>query len=97
MNVRHFAKLIKKSTMNISFKNTPPEEWGEEIDREFGTDMDTLLYLKWITSMDLLYSPGNSPQCYTAAWMGGEFGGKMDTCICMTESLHFSPETITKL
>ena len=83
--------------MNISFKNTPPEEWGEEIDREFGTDMDTLLYLKWITSMDLLYSPGNSPQCYMAAWMGGEFGGKMDTCICMTESLHFSPETITKL
>ena len=83
--------------MNVSFKNTPLEEWGEEIDREFGTDMDTLLYLKWITSMDLLYSPGNSPQCYMAAWMGGEFGGKMDTCICMTESLHFSPETITKL
>ena len=83
--------------MNVSFKNTPLEEWGEEIEKEFGTDMDTLLYLKRITNMDLLYSPGNSPQCYMAAWMGGEFGGKMDTCICMTESLHFSPETITKL
>ena len=97
MNVRHFAKLIKKSAINVSFKTTPLEEWGEEVDREFATDMDTLLYLKWITNMDLLYSPGNSPQCYMAAWMGGEFGGKMDTCICMTESLRFSPETITKL
>ena len=97
MNVRHFAKLIKKSAINVSFKTTPLEEWGEEVDREFATDMDTLLYLKWITNMDLLYSPGNSPQCYMAAWMGGEFGGKMDTCIYMTESLRFSPETITKL
>ena len=24
---------------------------------------------------DLLYSTGNSAQCYMAAWMGGEFGG----------------------
>ena len=25
---------------------------------------------------DLLHSTGNSAQCYVAAWMGGEFGGK---------------------
>ena len=25
---------------------------------------------------DLLYSTGNSAQCYVAAWMGGEFGGE---------------------
>ena len=31
-------------------------------------------YLKWITNKDLLYSTGNSAQCYVAAWMGGEFG-----------------------
>ena len=24
----------------------------------------------------LLYSTGNSAQCYMAAWMGGEFGGE---------------------
>ena len=30
--------------------------------REFGTDMYKLLYLKWITSKDLLYSTGNSAQ-----------------------------------
>ena len=37
-------------------------------------DVYTLLYLKWITSRDLLYSTGNSVQCY-GAWMGREFGG----------------------
>ena len=41
--------------------------------REFGMDMYTLLYLKWITNKDLLYSTGNCPQCYVAVWMGGEF------------------------
>ena len=44
--------------------------------REFGMDMYTLLYLKQITNKALLYSIGNSAQCYVAAWMGGEFGGK---------------------
>ena len=29
--------------------------------------------------------------------MGGEFGERMDTCICMAESLHCSPATITPL
>ena len=36
--------------------------------------MYTLLYLKWITNKDLLYSPRNSAQCSVAAWIGGEFG-----------------------
>ena len=35
-------------------------------------DMYTLLYLKY--NKDLLYSTGNSAQCYVAAWMGREFG-----------------------
>ena len=33
-------------------------------DREFGMDMYTLLYLKWITNKDLLCSTGNSAQYY---------------------------------
>ena len=45
-------------------------------DSEFGMDMYTLLYFKWMTNKDLLYSTGNSAQCYIAAWMGGEFGGE---------------------
>ena len=35
----------------------------------------TLLYFKWITNKDLLYSTGNTARYYVAAWMGGEFGG----------------------
>ena len=31
-----------------------------------------LLYLKWITNKDLLYSTGNSAQYYVAAWRGEE-------------------------
>ena len=50
---------------------------GEGIVREFGMVMYTLLYLKWKTNKDLLYSTKNSAQYYVAAWMGGEFGGKI--------------------
>ena len=39
--------------------------------RKFGMDMYTLLYVKWITDKDLLYSIWNF-QCHTAAWMGRE-------------------------
>ena len=39
-------------------------------------DIYTLLYLKWITNKDLLYSTENSAQLYVTAWMGGEFGGE---------------------
>ena len=49
---------------------------GEGIVREFGIDMYTLLYLKWITNKDLLYSIGSSTQCCVAAWMGREFRGE---------------------
>ena len=44
--------------------------------KEFGTDMYTLLYLKWITNKGLLHSTWSFAQCYVAAWMGEEFGGK---------------------
>ena len=50
-------------------------ECGERAVREFGMDMYTLLYFKWVTN-SFLSSTGNSAQCYVAAWMGGEFGGE---------------------
>ena len=43
------------------------EGHGEGIVREFEIDMYTLLYLKWITNKDLLYSTRNSSQCYVSA------------------------------
>ena len=49
---------------------------GKGIIREFGMGMYTLLYLKWIANMVLLYSTGNSGHCYVPGWMGGEFGGE---------------------
>ena len=38
--------------------------------------MYTLLYLKWITNKDLLYSIQNFAQCYVAAQMAGELEGE---------------------
>ena len=55
---------------------TGGEGWREGIVREFGIDMYTLPYLKRITNKDLLYSTGNSAQCYVAAWVRGESGGE---------------------
>ena len=66
----------------------------ERIVREFEMDVYTLLYFKWITNKDLLYSMWNSAQCYVAAMIEELVGrGAMDTCICMTECLCCSPKT----
>ena len=40
------------------------------------TTMYMLLYVKWITNNNLLYSTWNSSQSYMATWMGREFGGE---------------------
>ena len=56
--------------------------------RELGMDRYSVLYLKWIANKDLLYSTGNSAQYDEAAWMGQWFGGRMDMCMWMVESLH---------
>ena len=47
---------------------------GEDIVRELGMGMHTLLYLKCMTNKALLYSTGNSAQ--VAAWMEEGFGGE---------------------
>ena len=38
--------------------------------------MYILLYLKWITNKDMLYSTWNSTQCYVPTWMGDGFEGE---------------------
>ena len=47
-------------------------------------NMYTLLYLKCITNKDLPYNIGNSAQSYMANWMGGQFGGGIDTCMWLS-------------
>ena len=59
------ASREKERKWNIGVKN----ERGTQIDWECGMDMYTLLYLKWITNKDLLYSTGNSAQCYATVQM----------------------------
>ena len=70
MNLLTKQKEIQTSKTNLWLP------WGEGIVREFGKDMYTLLYFKWITNKDPLHSTRNSAQCCVAAWMGGEFGGE---------------------
>ena len=36
-----------------------------------------------IASKNLLDSTWNSAQCCAVSWMGGEFGGRMDTRVCV--------------
>ena len=65
-----------------------------ERDREFRMDMDTLLYLTWMSSKDLLCSTGNLAQysVITYGYQGGrmqegivrEFGMDMDTLLYLT-------------
>ena len=60
--------------------------------REFGMVMDTLLYFKWITNKDLQYSTWNS--MLPASLDGKGVWGRMDTCVCMAESLRCEILTI---
>ena len=60
---------------------TRGERWGEGIVREVEMAMYTLLYFKWITNKDLLYSTWNSAQGYVAAWMEGTLGENGYMCM----------------
>ena len=53
---------------------TRGKRWGEGTVREFEINMNTLLYLKWITNKTLLYSTENSAQCYVATEWEGSLG-----------------------
>ena len=77
---------------------TRGKDEGEGIVTEFGMDVYTLLYLKWITNKDLLCSTWNPCSMLCGSLDGKGVWGRMDTCICMSslaESLRCSPKTIT--
>ena len=68
----------------------------EGIVKEFGMDMYTLLYLKWITNKGLLYSTCNcSVLC--GSLDGRTVWGRMDSCICISAFAVHLPETVTML
>ena len=64
--------------------------------RDFEMDMCTHLYIKLINSKDLMYHTGNSAQCFVAAWIKRRLG-RINTCICMSESLCYPPDANTTL
>ena len=68
---------------------------GERIVTEFGVDMLTPPYLKWITNKDLLYSTRNSPQYSVMAYSGRASKKRVDIHICIVGSLCCSSETNT--
>ena len=72
--IKQLEKYYKKFKYKqyLTFKTN----YLPRIVREFGIDIYTQLYLKSRTHKVLLYRTMNYGQCYTAAWVGGEFGGE---------------------
>ena len=54
-------------------------------------------YIKQVTNKNLLYSTGNSTQYSVMAYMGKESKERVDTYVCITDSLSYTPETNTIL
>ena len=61
--------LLKKQKETHSLRQQTHGCQGEGIIREFGKVMYLLLYSKWITNKDLLYSTWDCTQCYVQAWL----------------------------
>ena len=74
------GQFIQKQTHHFADKGPSSQSYGFSSSHvrmwKFGMGMYTLQYSKWITNRGLLYSTGNSAQCYVAAWMGGDFRGE---------------------
>ena len=82
-----YKQMIQNNLQNRKGLRKPTYGWwgGEGIVRDFGKIRYRLLYLKWITNEDLLYSIGNPAQCYVAAWMVGEFCGEgIHVYVCLS-------------
>ena len=73
------------------------EGWEEGVVRELEINMNTPLYLKWVTNKDLAYSTREHCSMLCGSLDGRGVWGRMDTCICLAESLCCPPETITTL
>ena len=58
MSVFLFQKRNSLTDLESKFTIVKGEGWGEGIVREFGMDMYTLLYLKWITNTVLFIAQG---------------------------------------
>ena len=73
------------------------EGWEEEMGREFGADRYTLLHVKWVSNREQLDSTGNSAQKPCGSLDRRGVRGRTAACVCVAESTHSLPETITTL
>ena len=80
MKWHEFAYKTETDSEN-EFMVAGEKDGREGLVRVFGMVMYTLLYLKWVTNKDLLYSTWNSTECYVTAWMEGEFGENVYMCM----------------
>ena len=89
-------ELIFKTDSQTRRTNSrwPEGRIGGGIVGELGMDIYTLLYLKWITNNDL-HNEVCSMLCGSLDWRG--VWGKIDTCMCMAESLCYSQDAIITL
>ena len=94
-----FTKKIKTHRLKERTYGCQRERLGKGIVRDFGKAMDTLLYFKWITNKDLLYSTGNSTQYYVAAWIGRESEGKWThVYVCLSPfAIHLKLTTLSAM
>ena len=60
---------------------TRGEGWWKGLLREFGMDMDRLLYLKWIRNTDLLYRHRELCSVLCGSLDGRGVWRKVDTCM----------------
>ena len=67
------------------------------VNKEFGINRYTLLYVKQMNNKDLLYSTGHYIQYLVITYSGKEYEKHIYIYICITESLCCTPETNTTL
>ena len=92
-------ELIYKTEIELQMQKTNlwlPGDGGGGINWKIRIDIYILLYIKQITNKDLLYSTGNPTQYPVMAYMGKE-SKRVDICICIIDSLCYTPETNTTL
>ena len=86
--------FTKQKQMHKYRKHTylPKKRRGtqEEVNQEFGININTLLYIKYINSKDILYSTGNYMQQLITIYNGKEYEKRYiyilyNMYICVTE------------
>ena len=77
----------QKQTHRLREQTMVPRGNVVGIDWEFGTDTYTQLYLKQITSNNLLCRTGNTCSIFCNTLNGKRICKRIDTCVCINESL----------